>query len=160
MRHCLRVQPNLNHSINGHLSATRNRSRRRGAVIVEMALVAPFLVVLLLGICEIGQVQRVHSFLAEAARSGCAVGGLPGRTNADVIQSVQYGLSTRRLTTSAAVITIKVNNVVKSVALAKRNDKISVTVAIPMSAAPWIGSSMFVPRSSVRSETTIMLRQG
>ncbi len=160
MRLRLRVHPDLAHSSHFRSPATGSGSMRRGAVIVEMALVAPFLVMLLLGICEIGQALRVNSFLAEAARTGCAAGSLPGSSNGDVIRGVQNGLSTRKLTASAAVITIKVNGVVGSVAMAHRNDKITVTVAIPMSAAGWTGSSVFVSRSSIQSETTVMLRQG
>lgn len=160
MRLRLRVLPDLPHSSNIRSPTTGPGSMRRGAVIVEMALVAPFLVMLLLGICEVGQVLRVNSFLAEAARTGCAAGSLPGSSNGDVIRGVQNGLSTRKLTASAAVITIQVNGVAGSVAKAHRNDKITVTVAIPMSAAGWTGSSVFVSRSSIQSETTVMLRQG
>ena len=160
MRFRLRVHPDLPHSSHFRSPATGSGSMRRGAVIVEMALVAPFLVMLLLGICEIGQALRVNSFLAEAARTGCAAGSLPGSSNGDVIRGVQNGLSTRKLTASAAVITIKVNGGVGSVAMAHRNDKITVTVAIPMSAAGWTGSSVFVSRSSIQSETTVMLKQG
>ena len=133
---------------------------RRGAVVVEMAILSPFLALLLLGICEIGQVLRVNSYLSEAARQGCAAGSLPGSSNSDVIQDVNRALSSSGLATSSATITIKVNDVVGSVAKARRNDKITVTVAIPMSAAAWTGSSVFVSRTSIQSETTVMLRQG
>ena len=133
---------------------------RRGAVVVEMALIVPFLVLLLLGICEIGQTLRVHSFLSEASRQGCTAGSLSGNSNADVIEDVKIALSAFKLNTGAAVVTIRVNDVVGNVAQARRNDKITVTVAIPMSSASWTGSSMFVSRRSIRSETTVMLRQG
>jgi len=160
MRLRLRVLPDLPHSSHFRSPATVSGSMRRGAVVVEMALVAPFLVMLLLGICEIGQAMRVHSFLAEAARTGGAAGSLPGSSNGDVIRGVQNGLATRKVTASAAAITIKINGVVGNVAKAHRNDKITVTVAIPMSAAGWTGSSVFVSRSSIQSETTVMLKQG
>lgn len=135
-------------------------STRGGTAIVEMALVIPLLATFLLGVCEIGQMQRVHSYLSEAAHKGCVAGTLPGSSNADVINDVQNSLTACRLTASAAVITIQVNGVVGSVARANRNDKITVTVAIPTSAAMWTGSSVFVSRSSTQSETTVMLRQG
>lgn len=125
-----------------------------------MAILAPFLALLLLGICEIGQVLRIHSSLSEAARQGCAAGCLPGSSNADVIQNVNRALSASRLATSGATITIKVNDVVGSVAKALRNDKITVIVAIPTAQAAWTGSFVFVSSSSIQSETTVMLRQG
>ena len=148
-------------SVAGRRSAAVGRdSSRCGAVIVEMALVTPFLAFLLLGICEIGQAMRLHSFLSDASRQGGVAGSQPGNTNARVIRGVQTALSAFKLNGDAAVITIKVNDVVGNVALARRNDKITVTVAIPLSAAAWTGSSVFVSRNSLRSETTVMLRQG
>ncbi len=133
---------------------------RRGAVAVEMAILAPFLAMLLLGICEIGQILRVNSFLSEAARQGCATGSLPGSGNADVIQDVNRALSASGLSTSAATITILVNDQPRNVASALRNDKITVTVAIPTAQAAWTGSFVFVFRNSTQSESTVMLRQG
>lgn len=145
----------------GHRSpVARGDARRRGAIIVEMALVTPFLVLLLLGICEIGQAMRVHTYLSEASRQGCATGSLPGRSNVDVVEDVRNSLSGLKLSFTTAQITIKVNDVVGNVLQARRNDKITVTVAIPMSEAAWTGSSFFVPRHSIRSQTTVMLRQG
>ena len=160
MRLPLRTRPGLHRPSGLRSPAAGRGSTRRGAVVVEMALIVPFLVALMLGICEIGQALRVHSFLSEAARQGCTAGSQPGNNNADVIEDVQNALSAFKLNTGAAVITIKVNDVVGNVAKAKRNDKITVTVAIPMSSAAWTGSSVFVSRGSIRSETTVMLRQG
>ena len=160
MRATLSFQPDRQRS-SGHRSpVARGGARRRGAIIVEMAIVTPFLVLLLLGICEIGQAMRVHTCLSEASRQGCATGSLPGRSNVDVVKDVLNSLSALRLSSGAAQVTIKVNDVVGNVVKARRNDKITVTVAIPMSEAAWTGSSFFVPRHSIRSQTTVMLRQG
>ena len=160
MRLPLQTHPDLHRPSGLRSPASGRGSTRRGAVVVEKALIVPFLVALMLGICELGQALRVHSFLSEASRQGGATGSQPGNNNADVIENVKNALSTFKLNPGAAVITIKVNDVVGNVAQAKRNDKITVTVAIPMSAAAWTGSSIFVSRGSIRSETTVMLRQG
>lgn len=125
-----------------------------------MALVAPFLVTLLLGICEIGQVQRVQCYLSEAAYTGCVAGSLPGCSNTRVINEVKNVLSASQMHADDAEITIKVNDVIRDVATATRNDKVTVTVAIPVTATSWTGSHFFVSGSSVQSRTIVMLRQG
>lgn len=159
MRTRLCFQPDRQRSP-GHRSPVARGGARRGAIIVEMAIVMPFLVLLLLGICEIGQAMRVHSYLSEASRQGCATGSLPGTSNVDVVEDVRNSLSGLKLSFATAQITIKVNDVAGNVVKARRNDKITVTVTIPMSEAAWTGSSFFVPRHSIRSQTTVMLRQG
>lgn len=160
MRYRLCLLSDRRHPSGHRVPAAGRGARRHGAVVVEMALIAPFLVLLLLGICEVGQAMRVHSYLSAASRQGCATGSLPGNSNADVIEDVRNALSVLRLKSDAAKITIQVNDLVGNVAKARRNDKITVTVTIPMSAAAWTGSSLFVSRRSTRSETTVMLRQG
>ncbi|HUQ68852.1 MAG TPA: TadE/TadG family type IV pilus assembly protein [Planctomycetaceae bacterium] len=133
---------------------------RRGAAAVELALLAPFLAALILGACETGQVLRVHAMLTEAARKGCATASHPGRSNAHVLQDVNNALSAAGLSTDAATITIRINDQAGEVAGAQRNDKISVSIAIPTAKAAWTGSFVFFSGSSLRSQTTIMLRQG
>lgn len=125
-----------------------------------MALVAPFLVLLLLGICEIGQVQRVQCYLSEAAYTGCVAGSLPGCSNTRVINEVKNVLSASQMHAADAEITIKVNDVIRDVATATRNDKVTVTVAIPVTATSWTGSHFFVSGSSIQTRTIVMLRQG
>lgn len=131
---------------------------RRGAALVELALLLPVLGTIVLGVCEIGQVLRVHASLTEAARKGCATGTLPGSSNADIIGDVQSALSDSGLPTSAT-ITVKVNDIIANVATAKRNDKVSVAVSLPTAQAAWTGSNVFVLQSSVQSEVIVMLKQ-
>lgn len=53
------------------------RQRRRGAVAVEAALVAPVMIVLMFGVWELGRLIHVKEIVANAAREGarCAAGG-------------------------------------------------------------------------------------
>ena len=125
-----------------------------------MALLAPFLATLLLGMTEVGQLQRAQCYVSEAAYAGSTTGSQPGSSNARVISDVQTILTASKMTANSAVITIKVNDVVGDVASAQLNDKITVTVAIPVSAVSWSGSHCFVSSSSIVSKTTIMLKQG
>lgn len=133
--------------------------RRKGAVIVELALIAPFLAVLILGVCEVCQVLRVRAVLADAARKGCATASAPGTSNADVIRDVSQTLEAGRVAASASV-SISINDLDGTVATARRNDKIKVLVRIPLVEATWTGSYFFFSSASLQSESLVMLKQG
>lgn len=133
---------------------------RRGAVAVEVALMMPFLATMILGITEVGQVQRAQCYISEAAYVGGVVGSLPGSSNSQIISDVKTFLTSCKMTATSAVITIKVNDATADISTAKRNDKISVTVAIPVSAVSWYGTHCFIPQNSYVSKTVVMLKQG
>ncbi len=65
------------------------RSRRRGAAIVEFAVVLPLLLLLLFGIIEFGWLFMVRQTLVNAAREGCRVAVLRTSTDADVATRIQ-----------------------------------------------------------------------
>jgi len=67
--------------------------QRRGAVIVETALVVPVFTVFLVGIMEFGHAYLVIGSLNAAARSGARVGAVEDATTADVIDEVNRILS-------------------------------------------------------------------
>ena len=157
-----RIHPGMHgmqSSASDSVVASRDRERR-GAVAVEMALMAPFLAAMTLGICEIGQLASIQSYLSEAAYAGCSTGSQPASSNSTVISNVKNCLIASNVTAASAVITIKVNNVAADVATAQLNDEITVTVAVPISAVSWVGTYYFVPGSSVLTRTVVMLKQG
>ena len=127
---------------------------------VELALVAPFLAVLILGMCEVGQALRVEALLTQAARKGCATGSRPGCGNADVIFDVQTALTDTGLPAAAATISILVNDLPGSVAAAARNDKITVNISIPTSQVAITHTRVFMGSATIQSESTTMLKQG
>ncbi|SRR5579875_1661900 len=63
-----------------------NRIRRRGASLVEFALVAPLFFLVVLALIEFGRAFMVKELLTEAARRGCRQGVIEG-TSSDTIQS-------------------------------------------------------------------------
>src|SRR3569832_1366114 len=78
---------------------TRRCTARRGAAVVELALVMPLLGGLLIGICEVGQALRCADILAESARNACAYASRPGGSSADAITEVQTALTNAQLPT-------------------------------------------------------------
>lgn len=57
-----------------------SRASERGAVAVEFAIVAPVLVMLLLGIMEFGRAYNAQASLSAAAREGVRVMAITGKT--------------------------------------------------------------------------------
>jgi Flp pilus assembly protein TadG len=124
---------------------------------VEFALVLPFLVTAFLGIFEIGRALLVRESLSNAAQRACRTGTLPGKTNADVVQDIHDSLTASGF--SGYSSTIMINDVVGDVRTARRHDKISVKVSVPVAQVSWI-SQYFVKGSTVDSEVVVMVRQG
>ncbi len=63
--------------------------RRRGAAIVEFAVVLPLLLVLLFGIIDFGWIFMVRQTLTNAAREGCRVAVLQTATSEQVANRVR-----------------------------------------------------------------------
>lgn len=74
------------------------RYYRRGAAVVEMAVVLPLLLTLVFGIIQYGYIFMVRQSLTHAANEACRVATLPGSTDADVLASVDAYMSGPGLT--------------------------------------------------------------
>jgi Flp pilus assembly protein TadG len=66
---------------------------RKGAVAVEMAMVSPLFILLIFGIFESARVGMATQLLNAAAREGCRVAVLEGKTQDDVQSRVEEVLT-------------------------------------------------------------------
>jgi Flp pilus assembly protein TadG len=135
--------------------ATKPR-RRRGTAAVEFAVIAPVLIIFLLGMFEITRAIQVKNYLTDAARSSVRVAIQPGNSNSAVTTSVNTALSANGITPANATITILVNGSAVDVNTAKKYDQISVKVSVPISKVSWVPLYYFTS-SEVDSETMIMM---
>jgi len=133
---------------------------RRGAAVIELAILLPFLSALLLGMAEIGQSLRVEAALSKATRNAAGIASRPGGSNSDALSEVQATLSAAGVPANAATITVSVNDQPGNAAAARRNDKITVTLSIPTAAVRLTGSNFFSSSDSVQTVSTAMLKQG
>jgi Flp pilus assembly protein TadG len=138
-------------------TAPGRRSPRRGVSAVEFALVAPFLVTLVLGMIELARAFQVKEFLSDSAQRAARVGSLPGKSNADIQAAVADVMADNHITGYS--VTVLVNGASADASTARRNDQVSVKVAVPTSRVYWI-STLFVTAQMQESETVVMLRQG
>jgi len=67
-------------------------AERKGAAVVEMALVAPLLFVFVLGLIEVGRISWVHKALRNACQDGVRYGAIRGVEVDDVVDLVQKRL--------------------------------------------------------------------
>ena len=70
----------------------------RGAELIEFAIVAPLLILLLAGIFDFGMMFRTFEAVTNAAREGARVGVLPGYADADVEDRVDAYMAASGLT--------------------------------------------------------------
>ena len=132
--------------------------KRRAAAVVELALLLPVLSILLLGVLEISQALRVAEIQTEAARNGCASASYPGQMNSNVYAEVQTVLTNSGLPSKYATVKILINDVEGNLDNAKRNDKITVIVAMPWSSVNYSKTNCFFFGDSMLTESTTMLK--
>src|ERR1700730_15215112 len=130
-----------------HLKAPGTKSvriPRRGLAAVEMAVIAPVLVFLTIGMLEMARGMMVKETLTDAARIGCRTGILPNSTNSLVTADINAVLTNNNLPAGNATVQILVNDKAADVGTAKASNKISVRVSIAVSQVAWI-TPMFLP---------------
>ena len=137
---------------------------RRGAVMIEMALVLPLFVTLMLGIVEFSQSMMVSQLLTNAAREGGRRGGLPGSTNAEIADSVRGFLEqTTNVNPESIIVKISIEAAEGNgdpddqVENATRRDEVSVRVEVPFVELSYLtplflGDTVLVGESVMRRE--------
>jgi Flp pilus assembly protein TadG len=93
--------------VNGTLFAQQGR-KRTVSVSVEMAVLAPFPGVLILGMCEMGRAMMIKDILTNAARKGCRTGVSPTMSYSDIAADINNILSDNGIANSKATVTIQV----------------------------------------------------
>lgn len=137
----------MSHSINPrHCRGTtlklcqRSRSRiaekRWGAVVVELAIVAPILVVIFLGMVEVSRVIMVQQIITNAAREGAREAILDGATITDVQTSVTQYLSNSTISGATVSVTPDPTTAVS-------RQQITVTVNISYANVMWLSAGYF-----------------
>lgn len=131
---------------------------QRGSAAVEFAIIAPFLVVIILGMIEVTRVIQVKNYLTDTARSGCRIAIQPGNTTQNVKDNSNTILNENGLDSAYATITVLVNNNNVDVSTAQKYDQISVKISLPISKVNWV-TPFFYPNTSVESGMLVMMHQ-
>ena len=115
-------------------------SRRAGASTVEMAMIAPILILLVFGVMQFAMGYMVHHLIQDAARQGCRVAIGYGKSNTDVLSKINTLLAAENVT--GATTTIQVNSASANVASAASGDEITVVITVPASTITFFPNSL------------------
>ena len=128
------------------------RPKRRGAAVVEFAVVAPVFFLLIFGMIEYGRLVMVQQVLTNASREGARVGVLDGATQADVTTAVNNYLTSARITTATVTVT---PNPPSS---AGYGAPVTVAISVPFNQVSWLPSPMFLGGTTMQA-TSVMRRE-
>lgn len=132
----------------------RRSARRSGAALVEFAIVTPVLLVLVLGMIEIGRAVMVTEVLTYAARMGARTGAISSGSTAGAKAAANTVLSDSGIT--SATVTVYVNgSSVTDAAAAKSGDKISVTVTIPYANVTWLSNPDYLQGKTLKGQVVM-----
>jgi Flp pilus assembly protein TadG len=123
------------------------RSERRGAAMVEFAMVAPLFFLLVFGVIEFGRAFMVQQILTDAARVGCRK-AIVGTSNTTVTSAVTTELQKTGIATSNASVTMTVGGSSSgSASGAVSGTEITVLVTVPVKDVSWLGKGIFLQNS-------------
>ncbi|MGH9174036.1 MAG: TadE/TadG family type IV pilus assembly protein [Vicinamibacterales bacterium] len=120
-------------------------SRRRGAALVEAAIVLPIFFMVVLGIIEFGRAMMVSQLITNAAREGARLAIVDGQTNTSVEQSIDsFMLESANVAATDVTVTITITEAagnppaLNQVASANSRDLIAVDVQVPFDKVSFI----------------------
>ena len=140
-----------------HCSQNRNQSSsgRKGAALVEMAIVVPIFLTLVLGIIEFGRAMLVSQMVGNASREAARRAVLDDSNSTSIETYVEGFLSSSLgISTSDVTIDFYVNDLLADVNTAVENDKIRARVEIPFDSVSLIGANYLKGKKLV-GETTM-----
>lgn len=128
------------------------RKNRRGAAVVEFALISPLFFLLILGMVEYGRLVMVQQILTNASREGARMAVLDGATKASVENWVSDYLNNTSV--SGHTVTVTPANL----AAAGYGEPVTVTVSVTFDQVSWLPSPMFL-KGRQMTATTVMRRE-
>jgi Flp pilus assembly protein TadG len=147
------------------MNCKQNKHRaRRGAAMVEMALVMPLFFMVVLGIMEFGRAMMVSNLVTNAAREGARMAVIDGSSNSDVTNSINTflnqstGVSAADVTTTITVTAAAGNpSPGNEVGNARMRDLITVKVQVPFNSVmlipgKYLAGKQLVGQSAMRHE--------
>jgi Flp pilus assembly protein TadG len=142
--------------------------RRPGGAAVELAVLAPFLVTIMLGMFELSRGLMVKQALGAAARKGCRTGILHQYGNSDIITDATNIMRDNgfdatlfnppQIGAITIIVTDPNGKTLDDSLDAPEGSTVSVQVAIPISSVRWV-SAIFLTTAMVESDAVVMMKQ-
>ena len=128
------------------------RKQRRGAAVVEFAVVAPIFVLLVFGMIEFGRMVMVQQVITNASREGARRAVLDGAATQDVVDLINDYLASGSI--SSATVTVTPD----PPGNAAFGEPVTVLVQVPFDQVSWLPSPMYLGGTNM-SATTVMRRE-
>ncbi|MDB5350327.1 MAG: TadE family protein [Planctomycetota bacterium] len=125
--------------------ATPSTRERRGAVLVEMAVVLPVFALLVFGVLEASRLCMASQLLTNTARDGCRVAVSRGKYSSDVTTRVNAALDASGITHSNVTVAVSPSAIENT----KLGDQITVTITVSFSRVNWLPSPFFFKTTTV-----------
>lgn len=112
---------------------------RRGAAMIEFALVIPIFLILVFGIVELGRVMMLNQVTTNACREACRLAIRPGMKSEKVMATCNNYLNTAGISQTGRVVAIKdgAGNVVANLSDIKSHSPVVVDIQIPYAQNTW-----------------------
>jgi Flp pilus assembly protein TadG len=127
----------------------RRRRTRTGAAVVEFAVVGPLLVMLTMGMMEVGRVVMVKQMMVNASREGARLAILPTSTASQVISHVQSQMADSAINGTNVVLTPT------SLENAPAGTAVTVTISVNANQVSWIPNPLFTFNKPITASTTM-----
>lgn len=129
------------------------RRERRGASVVEFAIVAPIFILLVFGMIEFGRMCMVQQLLTNASREGARRAVLDGTTEDEVKDVVENYLINAAVPVDRDNITVTPNP-----AVAAYGEPVTVTVGVAYEDVSWLPGSFYLGGTTLEA-SAVMRRE-
>ena len=135
-------------------------TNRRGAAVVEFAVVAPLFVLLVFGMIEFGRAVMVQQVLVNASREGARQAVLDGATLSGIEGHISSYLSSASIDNETVIYTVNGAEVNDPTTASAFGDAVGVEVRVSFDDVSWmpvpnyIGGTVLRANSVMRRETT------
>jgi Flp pilus assembly protein TadG len=140
--HCRRSVSDANVASQSH------PNRRRGAAVVEFAVIAPLFFMLVFGIIEFGRALMVQQILTNASREGARRAIVEGAAESEVQELVSDYLTNASVSGTSTTVSPS------ALSTAGTGDKVTVTVSVPYASVAWL-PSWFLGNNTLTASTTM-----
>lgn len=126
---------------------------RRGAAVVEFAVVAPVFFLFVFGMIEFGRMVMVQQILTNAAREGARVAILPGATTAQVDAKVNTYLTAGAINGASTTVNPDPPSG------AAYGSAVTVTVSVPFKSVSWTPAPFFLGGTTLQAQCVMRTEQ-
>lgn len=127
----------------------KKQFKRDGAAVVEFAVVGPLLVMLTMGMMEVGRAVMVKQVMVNASREGARMAILPSADSQTVIAQVHSQLAASSI--NGTTVTLDPPTLVNAPA----GTPVTVTISVNASQVSWIPNPAFTLYQTITASTTM-----